>query len=156
MNARCRFALGCFFMALLAVPINPPAAHADDDWEDRWEDYQEELEERREEYEERMEDRRSALEEHWEHQREAQREMARRRGHAWYGYYGPYYGGRIAPNYRAYGPHDFFAPALQPGCYGYAPGAPWHDRGCGPTGFGCHDDLRGGSLSIGPVRVFWQ
>jgi hypothetical protein len=156
MNAHCRFAPYFLFTALLAMPIAPRVALADHGWEDRWEDYREELEERREEYEERLEDRRSALEEFWGIHREAQRETTRRHYHAWYGYYGPYYGSRVAQNYRTYGPREFFAPALQPGCYGDALGAPCHDHGCGPVGLGCHGDLHGGSPSFGSIRACWQ
>jgi hypothetical protein len=156
MNAHCRFALGFFFTAALAIPFAPPAARADDDWEDRWEDYYEELEEQREEHEERMEDRRESLQDYWQAQREAQSRWASRRGHAWFGSYGPYYGGPGLPNNRVYGPREFFAPALQSGCYGYASGAPRHDHGCEPASLGCHDDRHGGSLSIGSFHVFWQ
>jgi hypothetical protein len=156
MNAPCRFALGFLFTALLAVPINPRVVGGDEDWVDRWEDYYEELEEQREEHAERMEARRDALQEHWETQREAQYKWASRRGHAWYGYYGPYYGDRGLPSNRIYGPREFFASALQPGCYGYAPGALCHDLDCGLVDLGCHGDPRGGSLSIGSCRVFWQ
>ena len=51
---------------IVALPLSVARADDDDDWEDRWEDYQEELEDRREEERERWEewneDREEALE----------------------------------------------------------------------------------------------
>ncbi len=149
MNAHCRFAPYFLFTAFLAVPITPSAARADHGWDHRWDDYREEIEDR-------LDDRPSALEEFWGIRREAQRETVRRRSHAWYGYYGPYYRSRVTPNHRNYGPREFFAATLQPGCYGDALGAPCCDHNCGPVGLSCHGDLHGGSLSFGSIRACWQ
>ena len=164
MNAFERTALGFLVTALLSLPLNPPVARGDgddDDWEERWEDYYEELEERREEYEDRLDDSRDAardsLEAHWQRQRDEQYGLLRSRGHAWYGYYGPYYGDRIGLSYRTYfGPSQYYAPGPVPGYYDYVP-EPRCQHDCyGPPGPGCHDDSRGGAVRVGPIRVFWN
>jgi hypothetical protein len=156
MNTFCRTTLQLLLGILMAIGVQAGVARADDDWEERWEDYEEELEERREAYEDRLEDRRDVLEEYWEGQRQVQRGYGLRRGHAWYGYYGPYYGDRLVPQYRGYGPSQFFGPTFAPGYFSLPPELPCLDHGYGPTGFGCHDDLDASGLSIGPLRVFWD
>jgi hypothetical protein len=162
MNALERVTLGFVVAVLLALPLNPPAARGDDDdWEERWEDYDEELEERREEYEERLEDRREAardsLEAFWLNQRVSQRELLRSRGPAWYGYYGPYYGDRIGPRSRTYfGPGQYYAPGPVPGYYDVLEPPCCHHDSNGPPGSGWHDHRHGGAVRIGPIRVFWD
>ena len=57
------FAIGATVLASLIFTGPIPSVRADDDWEDRQEDYEEWLEDQREEAEERWEDREEAIEE---------------------------------------------------------------------------------------------
>jgi hypothetical protein len=67
---------GFVVSALTLVPVSTARADDDDDdWEDRWEDYQEELEDRREEQRERWEEWREDREEALEDWREDRRRV---------------------------------------------------------------------------------
>ena len=135
---------------LIFAPVATlPARADDDDWEDRREEYYEELEEREEETRERWEDRQEELRED--------------------GIIVPY-GGR----HNYYVPHEGYRVNRHPGVryYEYYDGPPHNAhylpppnryetyppvyRYYGTPQIGYYDFGRGGSVRVGPIQVFWD
>jgi hypothetical protein len=164
---------------LLLVPAPSARADDDDDWEDRWEDYREELEDRREEQRERWEEWREDREEALEDWREDRRRV---RHPAWrpriaerqywneelppprpprdYGYYEE----RPAPAYRSDyyweepGGYAYEEPQVYeqeyPPAYEYEVRRPEY-RYYGTPGVGYTEYGRERSVQVGPFRVYW-
>ena len=179
MNAFKFIVSGFIVSSLMLVPVSSIRADEDDDdWEDRWEDYQEELEERREDERERWEEWREDREEALEEWRE---DRGRVRHPAWrpravqprylseelppprpprdYGYYE-----ERRPAYRS----DYYweeEPDVytyeQPQVYEYE--YPAYDyevrrpeyRYYGTSGIGYTEYGRERSVQVGPFRVYW-
>jgi hypothetical protein len=163
------FAIGATVLASLIFTGAIPSVRADDDWEDRQEDYEEWLEDQREEAEERWEDREEAIEE-WREDRGRRWRRLRKRGviAGPYGYRSDqpqpvyeelpppapyrdeYYG---APVYREYyrgGPHVYRYRYRKP----YAWSSPYRGHvHAGPVDvyYG-----RAGAVHVGPFSVYWD
>jgi hypothetical protein len=166
-------AIGFVVSALMFLPVHLSTAHADDDWEDRWEDYQEELEDRREEERERLEewreDRAEVLEDRREHRVIVQRENWRPRNrstHYWQ------YDEELPPprrytqeqryyrepayrdDYRGDVYHDDDVYVDEPPVYDYYSRP--QPRYYGTSRFGYSEYGRERSVRVGPVQVFWN
>jgi hypothetical protein len=149
----------CFVVTLgvlVLPPLCPNITWADDDWEDRWEDYQDAREEAMEEAEERWEDEQEAYEDLREDG------VIMHRHHAYYPYHGNrhfeyspqryyrYDGGPVYRSYyrspRVYRHYDDYYDYHQPPAYygGYVEGGPAR------VYYGRH-----GSVQVGPLFFTW-
>ena len=177
MNILKLFVSGLVAGTLMLCPA--PSVRADDDdddWEDRWEDYREELEDRREEQRERWEEWREDREEAIEDWREDRRRV---RHPAWrQRVVSPQYWEEELPPPRrpsGYGYYEERRPAYQSEYYWDEPGYSYEEpqvyeyeypayeyevrrpeyRYYGTPGVGYSEYGRQRSVQVGPFRVYW-
>jgi hypothetical protein len=156
-NRACKWATAMLASVAVCLPLTTAQAD-DDDWEDRWEDYREELEDRREEARERWEDRQEAYEEWREDRRERRIVVPRRRGYVRQEYWEPL----PPPQYyyedygRVYRDHYYTdRPPVYREYYYDRPYGPEY-RYYGTPRIGYSEYGRQRSVRVGPLRFYWR